>query len=215
MKRKDIKIAMAISAGVILLVWLLCLPKQLFNNTPYSTVVTAESGELLGARVADDGQWRFPPSDSIPDKFAKAVIEYEDRTFYTHYGVSMRGICRAFWQNISNRRVVSGGSTITMQTIRLHRQGKRNILEKLIEIFMATRLELRYSKYEILRLYAAHAPFGGNVVGIDAAVWRYLGNNGNEMSWAEAATLAVLQNAPSSIHLAKTAKNYLPSAIDY
>ena len=83
MKRKDIKIAMAISAGVILLVWLLCLPKQLFNNTPYSTVVTAESGELLGARVADDGQWRFPPSDSIPDKFAKAVIEYEDRTFYT------------------------------------------------------------------------------------------------------------------------------------
>lgn len=209
MKRKDIKIAMAISAGVILLVWLLCLPKQLFNNTPYSTVVTAESGELLGARVADDGQWRFPPSDSIPDKFAKAVIEYEDRTFYTHYGVSMRGICRAFWQNISNRRVVSGGSTITMQTIRLHRQGKRNILEKLIEIFMATRLELRYSKYEILRLYAAHAPFGGNVVGIDAAVWRYLGNNGNEMSWAEAATLAVLQNAPSSIHLAKNREKLL------
>ncbi|MDE6023410.1 MAG: penicillin-binding protein 1C, partial [Muribaculaceae bacterium] len=98
--------------------------------------------------------------------------------------------------------IVSGGSTISMQTIRLHRQGKRTVIEKLIEIFMATRLEARYSKDEILRLYA-HAPFGGNVVGIDAAVWRYLGNNGNEMSWAEAATLAVLQNAPSSIHLAK------------
>lgn len=209
MKRKKVKIAMAISAGAILLVWLLCLPEQLFNNTPYSTVVTAESGELLGARVADDGQWRFPPSDSIPEKFAKAVIEYEDRTFYSHYGVSLRGICRAFWQNISNRRIVSGGSTITMQTIRLHRQGKRSILEKLIEIFMATRLELRYSKDEILRLYAAHAPFGGNVVGIDAAVWRYLGNNGNEMSWAEAATLAVLQNAPSSIHLAKNREKLL------
>ena len=194
---------MAVSAGVILLIWLFCLPTHLFDDTPYSTVVTAESGELLGARVADDGQWRFPPSDSLPEKFAKAVIEYEDRTFYSHFGVSLRGISRALWQNISNRRIVSGGSTITMQTIRLHRQGKRNIIEKLIEVFMATRLEARYSKEEILRLYASHAPFGGNVVGVDAAVWRYLGNNGNEMSWAEAATLAVLQNAPSSIHLSK------------
>ncbi len=203
MKHKKLKIIMAVSAGMILLIWLFCLPSHLFGYTPYSTVVTAKDGELLGARVADDGQWRFPPSDSLPEKFAKAVIEYEDRTFYSHFGVSLRGIGRALWQNISNRRIVSGGSTITMQTIRLHRQGRRNIIEKLIEIFMATRLEAGHSKDEILRMYASHAPFGGNVVGIDAAVWRYLGNNGNEMSWAEAATLAVLQNAPSSIHLSK------------
>lgn len=203
MKAKVSRIIIAVSAGAILLIWLFCLPERLFNSTPYSTVVTAKNGELLGARVADDGQWRFPPADSLPEKFTKAVIEYEDRLFFSHCGVSVRGICRAMKQNISNRRVVSGGSTITMQTIRLHRQGKRNIIEKVIEMFMATRLEFRFSKDEILRMYASHAPFGGNVVGIDAAVWRYLGNNGSDMSWAEAATLAVLQNAPSTIHLSK------------
>ena len=68
---------------------------------------------------------------------------------------------------------------------------------------MATRLEARYTKEEILRIYASHAPFGGNVVGIDAALWRYLGDSGADLSWAEAATLAVLQNAPSLIHLNK------------
>ncbi len=203
MRRRNFMIAAAISAGIILLIWSLCLPSQMFCDTPYSTVVTARNGELLGARVADDGQWRFPPSDSLPDKFVKAVIEYEDRSFYSHFGVSLRGMGRALWQNISNHRIVSGGSTITMQTIRLHRHKERSLAEKVIEMFMATRIEARYTKDEILRMYVAHAPFGGNVVGIEAAVWRYLGNNGNEMSWAEAATLAVLQNAPSSIHPAK------------
>lgn len=200
---------LAMAAGVILLLWLQCLPSHLFDNTPYSTVVTASDGELLGARVADDGQWRFPPCDTVPEKFAKALVEYEDRTFYHHWGISLRGLCRALWQNISNGRVVSGGSTISMQTIRLHRQGKRNIIEKVIEMIMATRLECRYSKEEILKMYVSHAPFGGNVVGIDAAVWRYLGNAGNDMSWAEAATLAVLQNAPSAMHLSKNRENLL------
>lgn len=197
------KWAAAISIVLILLIWLFCLPRNLFGDISYSTVVTASDGSLLGARVASDGQWRFPPCDSVPEKFAKALIEYEDRSFYSHFGVSLRGIVRAIKQNLSNGRVVSGGSTITMQTIRLHRQGPRNLFEKIVEMFMATRLELCYSKDEILRMYASHAPFGGNVVGIDAAVWRYLGNDGNDMSWAEAATLAVLQNAPATVHLSK------------
>lgn len=203
MRRKRIFIGIAVATGLLFLLWLFCLPTQLFCETPYSTVVIDKNGELLGARVADDGQWRFPPCDSLPEKFARAVIEYEDRSFYSHYGISLRGIGRAIKQNCSNGRIVSGGSTITMQTIRLHRRGRRTFIEKFIEMFMATRLEWRYSKYEILKLYASHAPFGGNVVGIDAALWRYLGNNGNDMSWAEAATLAVLQNAPSTIHLSK------------
>lgn len=198
-----LKWATAVAAVLILLLWLFCLPRNMFGNIPYSTVVTASGGSLLGARVADDGQWRFPPCDSVPEKFAKALIEYEDRSFYSHFGISIRGIGRAIKQNMSNGRIVSGGSTITMQTIRLHRQGSRNLWEKIVEMFMATRLEMRYSKDEILRMYASHAPFGGNVVGIDAAVWRYLGNDGNDMSWAEAATLSVLQNAPSSVHLSK------------
>lgn len=203
MRRKKIIKGITVAIGLVLLLWLFCLPAQLFNETPYSTVVVDKNGELLGARVADDSQWRFPPRDTLPEKFVRAVIEYEDRSFYSHFGVSLRGIARAVKQNISNDRIVSGGSTITMQTIRLHRRGQRTFIEKFIEMFMATRLEWRYTKDEILRMYASHAPFGGNVVGIDAAMWRYLGNNGNDMSWAEAATLAVLQNAPSTIHLTK------------
>lgn len=190
-------------AGAILLLWFFCLPRSLFEGVTYSTIVTDKSGELLGARVADDGQWRFPPCDTLPEKFKKALIEFEDHRFYSHYGVSVTAIGRAIVQNIRNGRVVSGGSTLSMQVIRLSRQKPRTMWQKMVEIVMATRLEARYSKEEILLFYASHAPFGGNVVGMDAALWRYLGNDGAELSWAEAATLAVLQNAPSLIHLEK------------
>ncbi len=202
MKRK-FRYAAAIAAGGLLLLWLFCLPRDLFEGVSYSTVVTDRQGALLGARVADDGQWRFPPADSLPQKFVTALIEFEDRSFYRHIGVSPKALIRAAVQNIRNGRVVSGGSTISMQVIRLSRRKPRTVWQKIVEMFMATRLETRCSKKEILRLYAAHAPFGGNVVGIDAALWRYLGDSGAELSWAEAATLAVLQNAPASIHLAK------------
>ena len=188
------------TAGLVLVVlWLCCLPKNLFEGVSYSTVVEDCQGELLGARIADDQQWRFPPCGSLPEKFREALVEFEDRTFYKHGGVSVRGMARAVVQNLRSGRVVSGGSTISMQVIRLSRPGRRTLWAKLRECFMATRLESRYSKEEILLMYASHAPFGGNVVGIDAAMWRYLGSDGCDISWAEAATLAVLQNAPSSI----------------
>lgn len=190
-------------ALIFLPLWIFCLPKDLFKSVSYSTVVTDHSGELLGARISSDEQWRFPPCDTLPDKFKKALIEFEDRHFYSHCGVSLRALIRATMQNISSGHIVSGGSTITMQVIRLSRRQPRTFMQKIIEIFMATRLELRYTKEEILCLYASHAPFGGNVVGINAALWRYLGNISGEISWAEAATLAVLQNAPSSIHPSK------------
>lgn len=199
--KHPIQSLMAIAAGALLLLWLFCFDRELFDGVCYSTVVVDRDGELLGARVADDGQWRFPPCDTLPEKFMKALVEFEDRRFFSHCGVSLPALARATWQNLRNGRVVSGGSTLSMQLIRLSRQKPRTVGQKLIEIFMATRLEMRYSKEEILRLYASHAPFGGNVVGIDAALWRYLGDDGAELSWAEAATLAVLQNAPSLIHL--------------
>lgn len=201
--RFRLKYATAAAAGVLLLLWLFCLPRNLFEGISYSTVVTDRNGALLGARVADDGQWCFPSCDTLPEKFVKALVEFEDRTFFNHCGVSPRALIRATIQNIRNGRIVSGGSTLTMQVIRLSRQKPRTLWQKLVEICMATRLELRCTKEEILRLYAVHAPFGGNVVGIDAARWRYLGSDRTELSWAEAATLAVLQNAPSSIHLAR------------
>ena len=85
-----------------------------FNN-PLSTVVEAADGSLLGARVADDGQWRFPASDSVPGKYAAALINYEDRWFRYHPGVNPVAIVRALRDNISAGEIVSGGSTITMQ----------------------------------------------------------------------------------------------------
>ena len=160
-------------------------------------------GELLGARISEDGQWRFPPTVSVPDKYATALIQFEDRGFRYHPGVNPLAIGRAFIQNIKAGRVVSGGSTITMQTVRLMRNEKRTYFEKFIELIWATRLELSRSKNSILALYASHAPMGGNVVGIDAASWRYFGHDASSLSWAEAATLAVLPNAPSLMHFGR------------
>ena len=112
-------------------------------------------------------------------------------------------LIRAFADNLRAGHVVSGGSTLTMQVIRLSRNRERTIWQKLVEAVLATRLEFRCSKDEILALYASHAPFGGNVVGLEAAAWRYFGRPADELSWAESATLAVLPNAPASIHPGK------------
>lgn len=188
---------------ILLLVWyIFSLPRDLFEVS-YSTVVKDKSGEMLGARIAADGQWRFPACDSVPEKYKICLLQYEDRYFPYHWGVNPLAIGRALVQNIKEKRVVSGGSTITMQTIRLSRQKKRTVKEKIIEIVLATRLEFRYSKEKIVALYASHAPFGGNVVGIEAAMWRYFGHSAEDISWAEAATLAILPNAPSLMHLSK------------
>ena len=164
-------------------------------------VLEDAEGSLMGARIASDGQWRFPYNDTIPDKFAKAIVEFEDRHFYQHLGVNPGAFLRAIGQNLKNGRVVSGGSTITMQVIRLARKGKkRTVFQKLIEAIQATRLELTNSKRHILALYASNAPFGGNVVGLEAASWRFYGKSPRTLSWAEAATLAVLPNSPALIH---------------
>lgn len=193
---------------LLLISYIFCLPSQLFPIT-YSTVVADRNGELLGARIATDGQWRFPPRNTTPEKMKQCLISFEDKHFYYHWGVNPLSISRAIWQNLKNKRVVSGGSTLTMQTIRLARNESRTFGEKFIEMILATRLEFRSSKEEILSMYVSHAPFGGNVVGLDAAAWRYFGHPAEELSWAESAMLAVLPNAPSMIHLSKGRKALL------
>lgn len=178
----------------------LCLPRPLFD-APSCFVLESREGELLGARIALDGQWRFPIIDSVPVKFEQALLAFEDRRFYRHPGVDPIGIGRALWQNLRAGEIVSGGSTLSMQLIRLAlHHPPRTVLRKLQEIVMATRLELGYSKADILQLYAAHAPFGGNVVGLSAASWRYYGKQPSLLSWGEATTLAVLPNSPALIH---------------
>lgn len=188
--------------------YIFCLPKQLFHVS-YSTVVADRNGELLGARIASDGQWRFPPRTTTPEKIRQCLVTFEDKHFYHHWGVNPLSIGRAIYQNLKNKRIISGGSTLTMQTIRLARNESRTFGEKFIEMILATRLEFRASKEEILSMYISHAPFGGNVVGLDAAAWRYFGHPAEELSWAESAMLAVLPNAPSMIHLSKGRKALL------
>ncbi|MFI5150703.1 MAG: penicillin-binding protein 1C [Bacteroidia bacterium] len=189
---------------LVLLIWYsFSLPSRLFLD-PCSTVLEDAHGALLGARIASDGQWRFPDNTYVPDKFAKALVCYEDKHFYTHPGFNPVSLWRALVQDIRRRKIVSGGSTLSMQIIRMSRKGKsRNLYQKMVELILATRLELRYSKKEILALYASHAPFGSNVVGLDAASWRYFGRSPDKLSWAEAATLAILPNAPSLIYPGK------------
>ena len=195
--------------GALLLGWLFCLPRQLFKGVSYSTVVESAEGELLGARIADDGQWRFPPCDTVPARFATALVQFEDRHFWYHPGVNPVALVRALADNLRAGHVVSGGSTLTMQVVRLSRGKERTLWQKGVEAVQATRLEMRCTKREILALYAAHAPFGGNVVGLEAAAWRYFGRPAAELSWGEAATLAVLPNAPSSMHPGKNREQLL------
>jgi penicillin-binding protein 1C len=194
---------------VLFIAYYFCLPKQLFKD-PTATVITSNSNELLGALIADDGQWRFPVSDSVPNKFKVCILQFEDEYFYKHPGFNPISIFKALKGNISSGSVKRGGSTITQQVIRLSRKGQsRTYFEKLKELILATRLEFRLSKDEILNLYASYAPFGGNVVGIDAASWRYFNRNASNLSWAESATLAVLPNAPSLIYPGKNQKRLL------
>jgi penicillin-binding protein 1C len=176
------------------------LPRPLFSD-PLSTVVFDRNGELAGARISADGQWRFPLPDSIPENYRTAAICFEDRWFDYHPGVNPLSLGRAMVQNIRSREIVSGGSTISMQVIRLARKGKpRTLAEKMVEMTLALSLELRYTKDEIFRFYSGHAPYGGNVVGLEAASWRYFGRDPFHLSWAETATLAVLPNSPALIH---------------
>ncbi|MFK7811698.1 MAG: penicillin-binding protein 1C [Maribacter sp.] len=194
--------------AVLLIAYYFCLPKQLFK-TPTATVVESRQGTLLGAKIADDGQWRFPIIDSIPKKFEICLLAFEDAYYYQHPGFNPVSMFKAIGSNLSAGKTVRGGSTLTQQVIRLSRRKNRSYWEKFIELILATRLELRHSKEEILKLYASHAPYGGNVVGLDVASWRYFGLQPEQLSWAESATLAVLPNAPSLIYPGKNQKRLL------
>ncbi|WP_178991755.1 penicillin-binding protein 1C [Winogradskyella schleiferi] len=194
---------------ILLIAYYFCLPQHLFKD-PTATVITSQSDELLGALIAEDGQWRFPVSDSVPKKFKTCILQFEDEYFYKHPGFNPVSIFKAVKDNLSSGTVKRGGSTLTQQVIRLSRKGQpRTYVEKVKELILATRLEFRLSKDEILTLYSSHAPFGGNVVGIDAASWRYFNRNASNLSWAESATLAVLPNAPSLIYPGKNQKRLL------
>jgi len=179
---------------------LIPMPKNIFNSD-YSIVITDKNGEILRVFLNTEEQWRFPPDDTkvFSEKLYLSVINFEDRYFYYHPGVNPISIGRALLGNIISGRVKSGASTISMQIIRLAFKKKRNFFNKLIEIFQAIKLEIIYSKEEILRMYLENAPYGGNIIGAGAASLRYFGKSPKNLTWNEAAILAVLPNAPGLI----------------
>ncbi|MBI5539221.1 MAG: penicillin-binding protein 1C [Bacteroidia bacterium] len=180
-----------------------CLTKNLFNS-PISFVITDKDDNLLGAKIAEDGQWRFPVIKNVPEKFTYAITTFEDKRFFFHKGIDAIAIIRAIYLNIKHKKIISGGSTLTMQVARLSQNNPpRTFFQKLYELLLAYAIEISYSKEEILKLYASNAPFGGNVVGLQAASWRYFGRMPDQLSWAETSMLAVLPNSPALVHLGK------------
>jgi penicillin-binding protein 1C len=189
------------SCLVLGIVILILLGESISFPQIYATAAFDRDGDLLSAAIAEDGQWRFAPSDSLPARYVQSVIIAEDKRFFNHHGVDPLAVIRAAWSNLRDKKIVSGASTLTMQVVRMSRGNQpRTFPEKIFEMILAGALEFTRSKSEILGLYAAHAPYGGNVVGLEAAAWRYFGRRPSALSWAETATLAVLPNSPSMIH---------------
>lgn len=195
------------AAGVAIVFFLMAtalylptLPSTL-TSPAWSQAVFASNGDLLDVQIAADHQWRMPAPTALPQKYVTAVLAFEDRYFYAHPGINPVSITRAFLTNLRAGRVVSGASTISQQIARLALQNPpRTYANKLRELWLALQLEARLSKSDILALYATHAPFGGNVIGLQAASWRYFARAPDELSWAEAALLAVLPNSPAMLH---------------
>ena len=176
------------------------LPDPLFEPD-YSTVVLDEQGRILRMFLNRDEQWCFPHRAEavVPRTLEQAVLFFEDRRFYSHPGVDPLALLRAVYQNISSGDVVSGASTLTMQVARMTSPGRRTYVNKALEALQALKIELHYDKKQILNLYLDHAPYGGNIVGYRSAAQRYFGKSPERLTWGEAATLAVLPNAPGLI----------------
>jgi penicillin-binding protein 1C len=164
------------------------------------TLVVARDGTPLRAFPTARGTWRYPVApEAVSPRYLEALIGYEDRRFFVHPGVDPLALVRALAQAIRHGRVVSGGSTLTMQVARLIEPIPRTPAGKLRQIVRALQLEWRLSKREILALYLERAPFGGNLEGVAAASHAYLGKPPDRLSHSEAALLAVLPQAPSRL----------------
>ncbi|MBN1408065.1 MAG: penicillin-binding protein 1C [Calditrichaceae bacterium] len=176
------------------------LPQPLFKDD-YSTVILDRNNQILRVFINRTEQWHFPPDPElkIPVKLKQAVLVYEDKYFYDHPGINPAAILRALYQNITTGEVISGASTLTMQIARLMNPKDRTYFNKILEIFQALKIEIKYSKEEILKLYLDHAPYGGNIIGYQAAALRYFNVIPNKLTWGQAAMLAVLPNAPGLI----------------
>jgi len=184
-----------------LLVLDLAFPPPLPGRDDTATVVTAADGTPLRAFADGEGIWRYPATvDSVSPLYLEALLTYEDRWFRHHPGINPGALARALAQWLRSGRIVSGGSTLSMQVARILEGGDtRSATGKLRQMARALQLEARLSKDQILQLYLERAPFGGTIEGVEAASWAYLGKPASALSPAEAALLAVLPQAPSRL----------------
>jgi len=188
----------ALLAGLLLLDFL--FPPPLPHSRDSSTLVVAGDGTPLRAFADSNGIWRYPITpENVSPLYLEALLNYEDRWFWRHLGINPWALLRAGKQWIGQGRIVSGGSTLTMQVARLIDPHRRTPLGKFKQLLRALQLELRLSKQEILQLYLERAPFGGTIEGVEAASWAYLGKSSAQLSHAEAALLTVLPQAPSRL----------------
>lgn len=195
--RKVLAIVMAPVAVCMLLNLLFPLPVEQLHPAS-STAVLDQEGELLRAFLAPDEAWRIRvEGDEIPAVLKQAVLAYEDQRFYRHPGVDPIAVARALRANLEARRIVQGGSTITMQLARMMEPKARTLPNKLIEAFRALQLEWQYDKDDLLTLYFNLAPYGGNLVGVGAASYLYFDKHPRQLSLGEAALLAAIPNDPN------------------
>ena len=185
----------ALIAAVLLLDVIFPPPLERAGGT--SVLVTDRAGKPLRAFPTPDGRWRFAVElDRIDPDFVDALVRVEDKRFWSHHGTDWLGLGRAAFDTARSGRIVSGGSTLTMQTARMLEPRPRNVGSKLIEIWRANQLERRLSKEEILELYLSLTPYGGNLEGVRAASWSYFGHEADRLSTDEIALLIALPQSP-------------------
>ena len=168
----------------------------------YSVSVLDNNGKIMGVYLNKNEQWHLKSIDKIPEKLKTAVMVFEDKNFYSHNGVDLSAVIRALKDNIFEGRR-TGASTITMQVVKMAQPKERSYFNKYLEIVHAFKLEKYYKKDEILKMYLNNAPYGGNIVGYKTASYMYFRKSPKELTWSEAALLAVLPNSPGLMNVEK------------
>ncbi|MEP5028878.1 MAG: transglycosylase domain-containing protein, partial [Anderseniella sp.] len=221
MKRKPVIVALAFAVVIAFAVipGLAALddayPPPLPDASTQSVQVVDRNGDLLRAFAARDGRWRLPVRlDKVDPEFVRMLVAYEDRRFWRHGGVDPLAMLRAAWQMLRHGRIVSGGSTITMQLARLlEPRSERSLQAKLRQMARALQIERRLNKRQILELYLTHAPYGGNIEGVRAASLAWFGKEPKSLNLAQGALLVALPQSPERrrpdryAERAKTARN--------
>jgi len=193
------------SIALILLFFVLHLLFPLKIKVEYSQVMVARNNQVLHAFLTSDEKWRMKTElNEIIPNLKKAIVYKEDKYFYRHWGVNPIAVSRALFNNVVQGRKTSGASTITMQVARLLNPKRRTYANKLVEMFRALQLELKYSKDEILQMYLNLVPYGGNIEGVKAASLLYFGRMPHQLSIAQITALAIIPNRPTSLVIGRT-----------